>query len=71
MKQYTLCIPCLFGREGLVGDELRRLGMEQVRVEDRRVYFTGGDEAIARANLFCRMGERVMLLEHRLIWIRL
>lgn len=61
MKQYTLCIPCLFGLEGLVGDELRRLGMEQVRVEDRRVYFTGGDEAIARANLFCRMGERVML----------
>ena len=62
MKQYTLCIPCLFGLEGLVGDELRRLGMEQVRVEDRRVFFTGGPEAIARANLNCRMGERVMIL---------
>ncbi len=61
MNQYTLCIPCLFGLEGLVGDELRRLNMEQVRVEDRRVYFTGGADAIARANLFCRMGERVMV----------
>ncbi len=61
MKQYTLCIPCLFGLEGLVGDEMRRLGMEEIRVEDRRVYFTGDSAAIARANLFCRMGERVML----------
>ncbi len=61
MNQYTLCIPCLFGLEGLVGDELRRLGLEQVRVEDRRVYFTGGADAIARSNLFCRMGERVMV----------
>ena len=61
MNQYTLCIPCLFGLEGLVGDELRRLDMEQVRVEDRRVYFTGGADAIARANLCCRMGERVMV----------
>ena len=61
MKQYTLCIPCLFGLEGLVGDELRRLGMEQVQVYDRKVTFLGGPEEIVRANLNCRMGERVML----------
>ena len=29
--------PCLFGLEGLAGDELRRLDMENVRVEDRNV----------------------------------
>ena len=62
MNCYTLCIPCLFGLEGLVGDEMRRLGMQNVRVEDRRVFFTGGAEAIAKANLCCRMGERVMIL---------
>lgn len=62
MNPYTLCIPCLFGLEGLVGEELRRLGMEQVQVVDRRVYFNGDESAIARANLNCRMGERVMLL---------
>ena len=42
METMTFCVPCLFGLEGLVGDELRRLGLENVRVEDRRVFFTGG-----------------------------
>ena len=27
-------VPCLFGLEGIAGDELRRLGMENVRVEE-------------------------------------
>lgn len=57
-----MVIPCLFGLEGLVGDELRRLGLQDVRVEDRRVYFTGDAIDLARANLCCRMGERVMIL---------
>ena len=25
MERYTLCIPTLFGLEGLVGDEMRRM----------------------------------------------
>ena len=41
MKDLEFCVPCLFGLEGLVGDELKRLGCEGVRVEDRRVFFTG------------------------------
>ncbi len=62
MKMMTFCVPCLFGLEGLVGDELRRLGLENVRVEDRRVFFDGDFAAMAKANLNCRMGERVMIL---------
>lgn len=62
MEQFTMAVPCLFGLEGLVGDELRRMGMEQVRVEDRRVFFTGDFSAMARANVRLRMGERVMIL---------
>ena len=58
----TFAVPCLFGLEGLVGDELRRLNLENVRVEDRRAFFTGDFDAMARANLNLRMGERVMLL---------
>ena len=61
MESYMLCVPCLFGLEGLVGEELRRLDMNDVQVVDRRVYFRGGAEDIARANINCRMGERVML----------
>lgn len=38
MDTMTFCVPCLFGLEGLVGDELRRLDLQNVRVEDRRVF---------------------------------
>lgn len=59
---FTFAVPCLFGLEGLVGDELRRMKLENVRVEDRRAFFTGGLDAMAKANLRLRMGERVMIL---------
>ena len=62
MEKMTFCVPSLFGLEGLVGDELRRMGLENVRVEDRRVFFDGDFAAMAKANLCCRMGERVMIL---------
>ena len=42
-------VPCLFGLEGLAGDELRRLNMENVRVEDRRVLFSGSESDLAKA----------------------
>ena len=28
MEKMTFCVPCLFGLEGLVGDELRRLELD-------------------------------------------
>ena len=62
MDTMTFCVPCLFGLEGLVGDELRRLDLQNVRVEDRRVFFEGDFAAMAKSNLCCRMGERVMIL---------
>ena len=54
--------PCLFGLEGLAGDELRRMNMEDVRVEDRRVFFTGDEAALAKANIGLRTAERVMVV---------
>ncbi len=65
MNQYTFCAPCLFGLEGLVGEEARRLGFEHVTVEDRRVFFTGDEHTLAKANLCLRMAERVMVLMGR------
>ena len=62
MENLTYCVPCLFGLEGLVGDELKRLNLRNVRVEDRRVFFDGSFADMAKANLCCRMGERVMIL---------
>ncbi len=61
MKPFTYSVPCLFGLEGLVGEELRRLKLDGVAVENGRVRFTGGWEAMAAANIRMRMGERVLL----------
>ncbi len=61
MNEFTCSVPCLFGLEGPVSDELKRLGLQNVRAEDRRVLFDGGFDAIATANLRMRMGERVMI----------
>ena len=55
-------IPCLFGLEGLVGDEVRRLGLSEVRVEDRKVYAQGSLADLARLNLNLRCGERVQVV---------
>ena len=62
MNQIQFVVPTLFGLEGLAGDELRRMGLENVRVEDRRVFFTGNESALAKANICLRTGERVMVL---------
>ena len=62
MGKMQLIVPCLFGLEGLAGDELRRMDMEDVRVEDRRVLFTGDENALAKANICLRTGERVMVV---------
>ena len=57
-----LIAPCLFGLEGIAGDELRRMGMENVKVEDRRVLFTGDENALCKANVCLRTGERIMVV---------
>jgi len=62
MNNLTFAVPCLFGLEGLVGDELRRMDMENVKVEDRRVLFTGDAAAMAKVNICLRTGERVMVV---------
>ncbi len=62
MTKFQLVAPCLFGLEGIAGDELRRLNMENVQVEDRRVLFTGDESALARANICLRTAERVMIV---------
>ena len=61
MEPFTYSVPCLFGLEGLVGEELRRLKLDGVAVENGRVRFAGGWEAMAAANIRMRMGERVLL----------
>ena len=62
MDQMEFSVPCLFGLEGLTGDELRRLNMDNVRVENGRVLFSGDARALAKANVCLRTGERVLIV---------
>ena len=61
MNNFEFSVPCLFGLEGLAGDELRRLDIQNVRVENGRVLFSGDERALAKANVCLRTGERVLL----------
>ena len=58
---YNLCVPCLFGLEGLCADELKMLGMSEVRANNGQVTFSGGEYEIAVSNINLRTGERVLL----------
>ena len=60
--ELTLCAPCLFGLEGPLGNELRHMNMQNVAPENGRVYFTGDENAVARANICSRFAERVLLV---------
>lgn len=65
MEKILYCAPCLFGVEGILGDELRRLGAEDVRPENGRVLFSGGLEMMARANICSRYAERIQVVMGR------
>ena len=58
----TFAIPCLFGLEGLVGDEVRRLGLKEVRVDNGRVFCQGTLADVPRLNINIRCGERVLIV---------
>ena len=61
MPKLELCAPCLFGLEGPVGNELRHMGVENVRPENGRVRFSGEEDAVARVNIRSRFAERVLI----------
>lgn len=58
---YELIAPCHFGLEAVLKREVLDLGFEITAVEDGRVTFRGGDDAVAKANIGLRSAERVLL----------
>ena len=60
--QFNLVCPCHFGLEAVLKREITDLGLEITRVEDGRVFFKGDESAIARANMFLRTTERVLMV---------
>jgi len=60
--EYKFCVPCLFGIESIVSDELKRLGMKNVGAENGRVFFSGDERDLAKANICLAAGERVLMI---------
>lgn len=61
MEQFELIVPTLFGNEAFAVRELKRLGYDDIHTEDGRVTFKGDENAICRANMWLRCGERVLI----------
>ena len=53
---------CKLGLESVVAGELRALGIEVESVSDARIVFRGGFDAMARACLWLRTAERVLMI---------
>jgi len=62
MRQYTIMAPCHFGMEAVLKKEIYDLGYEIAEVMDGRVFFYGDEEAVARANVFLRTAERILIV---------
>lgn len=60
-EMIELIAPCHFGLESVLKKEILDLGYEIVAVEDGRVTFKGDIGAVARANIFLRTTERVLI----------
>ena len=58
----NFCVPCLLGLEGLIADELREMGAENVNAENGRVLFSGDEYTLARANIRSRFAERILVV---------
>ncbi len=61
MRKYELIAPCHFGMEAVLKKEIINLGYDISLVEDGRVSFLGDEEAVARANVFLRTPERILI----------
>lgn len=61
MEMLRMCAPCMFGIEGILADELKRMGAVDVAAENGRVLFSGGFDMLARANIGSRYAERIQL----------
>lgn len=61
MAVYEYISPCHFGLESVLKKEITDLGGEIVLVEDGKVTYRGDEAFLARANMFLRTTERVLI----------
>lgn len=59
---YNYVATCLFGLEGMLGEEIDALGYKRIETIDGRIIFEGDEAAVARCNIGMRFAERLYLL---------
>ena len=62
MNIFSAVATCGFGLESVLSFELKKLGMQKVQASDGRVAFETDGAGIARANIWLRTAERVLLV---------
>lgn len=58
----NLVAPCHFGLEKTLSFELKKIGAEDIRADNGRVFFTGDAAVCAKANIFLSVAERVCVV---------
>ncbi|MCR4908013.1 MAG: class I SAM-dependent RNA methyltransferase [Lachnospiraceae bacterium] len=61
MRGLELTATCHFGLEAVLKREIYDLGYDVTSVSDGRVEFSGDEEAVARADIFLRSAERILI----------
>lgn len=59
--KYTLIATSTFGLEGIVAQELKNLGYEDIVIDNARVMFNGDERDIAKCNLWLRTADRIII----------
>lgn len=61
MNNLKIVCPCHFGLESVLKFEAKKIGAENITVNDGRVSFTGDFSTLVRANLWLSTAERVLI----------
>jgi len=59
MKNFRLLATTAFGTEGITKKEVKRLGFENINVENGKVFFDSDKEGIVKANLWLRTASKI------------
>lgn len=58
---YKLIAPTVFGIESIAAQEFKRMGFENISVQDGKVHLEGDANMLARANICTRFAERILI----------
>lgn len=62
ISKYNFVAPCHFGLEKTLSFEIKKIGGEDVRADNGRVFFSGDAAVCAKANVFLSVAERVCVV---------